>query len=77
MALWVHGVYKDRITDTDVSKLVGYGIPMVATLEVFDNYARAQDGPRVPSPLERQMAPAALLDSFYPIPDDFDIGSLG
>ena len=76
VALWVHGVYKELLGDEQVAKLVGYDIPMVATLEVFDRYARSFDGPRLATPLEREIAPAALLDSFHPVPDDFEIGSL-
>jgi len=57
-------------------KLAKYGIPMVVTLEVFDRYARALDGPRTSTPLERELAPASLLNSFYPAPDDFDLGPL-
>jgi imidazolonepropionase-like amidohydrolase len=49
---------------------------MVATIEVFDSYARLRKGPREATALERETVPAALLDSFYPLPEDFDIGSL-
>ena len=71
-ALWVHGVYKERIPDERIAALAAYGIPMVATLEVFDSYARLDTGPREATPLEREIETAALLDSFYPVPDDFD-----
>jgi imidazolonepropionase-like amidohydrolase len=76
VALWAHGVYKERLLGPDVVKLAKYGIPMVVTLEVFHRYARAFDGPRVATALERELAPASLLDSFYPVPDDFDPGPL-
>jgi imidazolonepropionase-like amidohydrolase len=45
---------------------------MVATIEVFDNYARLNAGPRQATALEREIETAALLDSFYPIPESFD-----
>jgi imidazolonepropionase-like amidohydrolase len=75
-AAWVHGVYTERITDEDVPVLASYGIPMVATVEVFDRYARTGEGPWDPIPLEREMVPPALLDAFFPVPDGFQIGSL-
>ena len=76
VAAWVHGVYKERISDADVAKLAGYGIPMVTTTEVFDSYARIRKGPRVATPIEREIASASVLDSFHPIPDGFDTGAL-
>jgi len=74
VALWVHGVYKERIPDDAIATLAGYGIPMVATIEVFDSYARANDGPIKPTPLEREIVVPRVLEAFYPIPDDFDFG---
>ena len=50
---------------------------MVATIEVFDSYARLRQGPRESTALERETVPAALLGSFYPTPTDFDLGALG
>ncbi len=73
VALWVHGVYKERIPDDAIARLAGYGIPMVATIEVFDRYASAL-APREASPLEREAFDAALLDAFHPVPEDFDVG---
>jgi len=75
VAAWVHGVYKEPIPESEITRLVGYGIPMVATVEVFDRYARSL-APRESTRLEREVAPAALLDSFYPVPDDFELGNL-
>lgn len=77
VALWVHGVYKEALSDADVATLVGFGIPMVTTSEVFDAYGRARAGPPVRTRLERESVPAEKLDAFYPIPDDFDPGPLG
>lgn len=76
VSLWVHGVYKERIPDAQISRLAGYGIPMVVTVEVFDRYARAMAGPLAPTALEREMVPQSLIDSFHPPPDDFDLGPL-
>ncbi len=75
-ALWVHGVYKERVPDEMVAKLVAYGIPMVTTSEVFDRYGRALQGPLVPSKLEQQMISPEKLASFFPPPEDFDLGAL-
>lgn len=76
VAAWVHGVYKEAIAEPDIARLVGYGIPMVVTVEVFDRYARALT-PRESTALEREIAPASLLASFYPVPEDFEVGSFG
>lgn len=75
-ALWVHGVYKEALSDESVAKLASYGIPMVTTSEVFDRYSRSLEGELVPTKLERETVAEALLDSFYPPPDDFDLGKL-
>ncbi len=76
VALWVHGVYKERIPDSVIAQLVGYGIPMVPTSEVFDRYGRATDGPIKPTGLEREIVSNDVLESFFPIPEDFDPGPL-
>src|SRR5262245_27385687 len=75
VAMWVHGVYKDRIPDSDLAVRGGYHIPMVATIEVFDSYARLRMGPREPTALERETVPAAVLDAFA-VPEGFDTGTL-
>ena len=74
VALWMHGVYKERIPDDQIAVLASYHIPMVATIEVFDSYARLRSGPREATALERETVPAALLDSFYPPPEGFSAG---
>jgi imidazolonepropionase-like amidohydrolase len=76
VAMWVHGVYKERIPDTEIAVLAGYHIPMVATIEVFDSYARLAAGPREATALERETVPASVLDAFNPVPDGFDVGTL-
>ncbi len=76
VSLLVHGVYKERIPDDQIATIAGFGIPVVATIEVFDNYARLAAGPRVATKLERESESAALLDAFDPIPEDFDRAAL-
>lgn len=76
ISLWVHGIYKEPIPDNMIEKLVSYGIPMVTTSEVFDRYGRAQDGPIIPTKLEKETVAKSVLDSFFPIPEDFDPGPL-
>ncbi len=76
VALWVHGVYKERIPDDQIQRLAGYGIPVVATVEVFDRYVRGRQGPIVATRIERETVHASVLDSFWPIPDGFGAGAL-
>jgi len=75
VSMWMHGVYKERIPDREIAVLARYHIPMVATIEVFDSYARLRSGPRQATALERETVPAALLDSFTP-PESFSVGTL-
>jgi imidazolonepropionase-like amidohydrolase len=67
-ALWVHGVYKERIPDEHIHRLAAYRIPMVATMAVFENYALLGQGPRKPTPLERETVPADVLEAFNHVP---------
>lgn len=76
VALWVHGVYKERIPDDQIAVLAGFGIPMVTTSEVFDSYGRMRRGPRIATRLEIETVPAETLASFYPIPEDLDLGAI-
>jgi imidazolonepropionase-like amidohydrolase len=69
VAAWVHVVYKERIPDESIAQLAAFGIPMVPTLTVWNSYANALKGPRVPSRIERETVPAALLASFDDPPD--------
>lgn len=69
VAAWMHDVYKERIPDDRIAQLAGYGIPMVATIGVFENYALLGQGPRRPSRLERETVPAEVLASFDRVPD--------
>ena len=74
--LWIHGVYKERITEEDIQTLAEFDIPMVTTSEVFDRYGRALNGPINPTRLEQEMISPEKLASFYPPPDDFELGGL-
>ncbi len=81
IALWVHGVYKEPLRDEDVERLVGYGIPMVTTSEVFDAYGRTYEGAALGTPpartrLERESVTPEELEAHFPIPEDFDMGPL-
>jgi imidazolonepropionase-like amidohydrolase len=69
VAAWMHGIYKERIPDDRIAQLAGYGIPMVATIEVFKSYAQMGEVTRTPSRLERETVPAEILSSFDHVPD--------
>ncbi len=70
VAAWVHGVYAEALDDSGVRELASFGIPMAPTLVVFESYARLEDYARVPTELEREIAPADLLDAFNVAPAD-------
>jgi imidazolonepropionase-like amidohydrolase len=70
VAAWVHGVYKEPLDATAARELAGFGIPMVPTTVVFESYALLSDYARDATKLERQIAPAALLDAFNVQPED-------
>lgn len=74
--LLVHSVYKELIPEASIQQLVDFNIPIVSTSEVFDRYGRALKGPMQPTALEEEMISPAKLASFYPPPDDFDLGAL-
>jgi len=74
IAMWMHGVYRERVPDDAIATLAGFHIPMVATIGVFESYALLEQGPRVATPLERETVPAATLTSFDHIPEGFDTG---
>jgi imidazolonepropionase-like amidohydrolase len=71
VALWVHGVYRERIPDDAIATLAGFHIPMVATIGVFESYALLEPGPRVPTQLERETVDAETLASFDEIPGGY------
>lgn len=64
VALWVHGVYKERLTDEQVAQLAGFRIPMVPTTAVFEAYALLGQGPRASTPLERETVAPDILAAF-------------
>ncbi len=72
VALWVHGVYQERIPDEQIQKLASYQIPMVATLVVFEGYALLGRGAREPSALERETVSPEVLLSFDNVPKSDD-----
>jgi imidazolonepropionase-like amidohydrolase len=67
---FMHMVYKEPLSEEGAEKIASYGIPVVATMGVFENYALLGHGPRVPTPLEKETADAELLASFDEIPAD-------
>ena len=69
VAAWVHGVYKERIADDQIEKIAAYGIPMVATIAVFESYALLDQGPRQSTPLERETVEPEILAGFDEVPD--------
>lgn len=72
IALWVHGVYKEPISDAQIAKLASYKIPMVPTMVVFDGYALLGRGPRAPSLLEQETVAAEVLGAFDTVPKSPD-----
>jgi hypothetical protein len=69
----MHGVYKERIADERLAELAGFGIPMVPTIVVFESYALLNQGPRVPTVLERETVEPEVLAAFDAMPEDFDL----
>jgi imidazolonepropionase-like amidohydrolase len=70
VAAWMHGVYKERIPDARIPELAAFHIPMVVTMAVFESYATLGQGPRVPTPLERETVPADVLAAFDTVPQN-------
>lgn len=72
VSAWVHGVYKERISPENVTRLVKYGIPMVPTLVVFESYGAMSAGERrIATTLEHDLVPAATLEVFNARPAGF------
>jgi len=72
IAMWMHGVYKERVPDDAVATLAAFHIPMVATIGVFESYALLGQGPRVPTPLEQETVAPETLSAFDRIPAGFN-----
>ncbi len=70
VAAWVHGVYAETLDEPGVRELAGFGIPMAPTLVVFESYALVNEFARAATPLEREIAPAELLQAFNEPPAD-------
>src|SRR5262245_2426189 len=70
VAAWMHGVYEETLDESGVRELAEFGIPMVPTLAVFESYAQLSDFARIATPLEREIAPAELLEAFNEPPAD-------
>lgn len=64
-------MYKNRIADGDIDRLVAYKIPMAPTLVVFDGYGMLGHGPRVPTALEKEMVDAKLLGQYDALPESY------
>jgi imidazolonepropionase-like amidohydrolase len=71
IAMWMHGVYKERVPDEAVPTLAAFHIPMVATIGVFESYALLDQGPRVPTQLERETVAPETLAAFDHVPEGF------
>ena len=76
VAAWIHGVYKEPISDADIDKLAAFGIPMAPTMIVFRSYSYAGRGEYPATPLEKQIAGQDALDARVAAPDDFSWGKL-
>ncbi|MGH7856146.1 MAG: amidohydrolase family protein, partial [Candidatus Binatia bacterium] len=70
VAAWMHGVYKEPLTDEAVAELASFRIPMVATIVVFESYALLGQGEREATPLEREMVPEETLRAFDEVPQE-------
>ncbi len=70
VSLWVHGVYKERIADEQIPQLARFGIPMIPTMAVFENYALLGREPRRATALERETVPATTLAAFDAVPGE-------
>ena len=67
-SLWVHGVYKERVGEEDVQRLAAFGIPMIPTMAVFENYALLGQERRAATTLERETVSAEVLEAFNNVP---------
>lgn len=75
VAAWMHGVYKERIPDEMIPRLAAAHIPQVATITVFDSYADLYEQRREPTALERETAPARVLDALVHRPSGYTVPS--
>lgn len=75
VAAWVHGVYKERLSDEQVAKLAAYGIPMAPTLVVFESFA-GFGKPYEATDLERESSDPEALAAMNDVPEDFDLSGM-
>lgn len=68
---WIHGIYKERLTEEQVAQIASYDIPMVTTMVVFKSYAELGTNERTATELEKQMADPELLASYENRPEDY------
>ena len=73
VSAWVHGVYKERLTEEALDKLAAFKIPMAPTMIVFESYARAGEPGFEVTELERQVTEPALLKARAARPKDFSM----
>lgn len=73
VAAWIHGVYKERLTDEAITRLKSFDIPMMPTLVVFDSYATLGRERRVETTLEGEMFSETYLRSYDQMPEDFEL----
>jgi imidazolonepropionase-like amidohydrolase len=66
---FMHMVYKQPLDEDQAGRVASYGVPVVATMGVFESYALFGRSKRDPSPLEREIADPEILASFDQIPD--------
>lgn len=76
VAAYIHGIYTEPLPEENLAEIVSFGIPMVATLVVFDSYAALGHEPRVATELEKQTVSKEILDSFNDLPDEKTAGEL-
>lgn len=68
VSAWMHGIYRERVPDEELARLAAHGVPMVATIGVFESYAMLGQGARTPSTLERETVAADVLGAFDAVP---------
>lgn len=73
VSAWIHGVYKERLSDEGVLRLRDFNLPMVPTLVVFKTYAEIGRGEFAATPLELEVAPKSLLDARITKPEGYEV----
>ncbi len=73
VSAWIHGVYKERLTDEGIARLRGYNLPMIPTLVVFKTYAEIGRGEFDATALELEVAPKSMLDERITKPEGYEV----